>query len=543
MAEEEYRLKTKTLSLAADKCKEIDTPGQDEPDIHPNFPYEIWVVVEQLPGERFRNQYEPESNTFYRLQRESLFYRRTFKGAYGWVYGLGTPPAPHLDVILLTNRSPKIGDVINGHVHGILRKEKDDHKIIAIDSGLWDGTRRSDPNELDKELLRDIKNVYKFICDEKALYSAGEAIKYLKEFSGAGLQGRSWKGRDLREYNTYRYHSPTYRCRQNPEPHVKRTPGDKPKEFFVLDQQGHKVSQVAIDVPSPFGVLKTETRRELTGIGERLGVNPLSLKIQTPREFLYPIQTPPAWLYALSKGPGPYCEYNPDVEIRSPEYGFWSAIEIEYKIDILTPQKMRGVLESIQFNGFAHGPVTTEKSFERYKMLRPVNVQVSKPYPYIAILGNRNSRRPMAIKCKKTRFGKILTRKVQLLPFNEANLKEAAAFVMGHQPIEVNLVDLPAFWKTKSRVVIVDKKLGYVYCLSYNIAIPLRRSGTPFSQIEIEYWSKLVPENLSPEDKSMKQNLYESYDRLIQETTAHLERTQVKYSSPGRTKYDWLSTL
>ncbi len=69
--------------------------------LHPGFPAQVWVVVEQPAHEPYRLAYDPARRTFVRTAQRSLTHARGSSGAYGWIGGLGMPPGPHFDVLPL----------------------------------------------------------------------------------------------------------------------------------------------------------------------------------------------------------------------------------------------------------------------------------------------------------------------------------------------------------------------------------------------------------------------------------------------------------
>ncbi len=112
--------------------------------LHPDFPEKVWVVVEQPKGEPHRLRYDRASGSFERTPHKSLTFERGFSGAYGWVGGLGTPPAPHLDVLLLTHQDRKVGDVLLGFVCGVFYRGDGDHKLVAPDAERRAAVARAD---------------------------------------------------------------------------------------------------------------------------------------------------------------------------------------------------------------------------------------------------------------------------------------------------------------------------------------------------------------------------------------------------------------
>jgi inorganic pyrophosphatase len=90
------------------------------------------MVIEQTIEFRKRIKYIPEENKFYETEYDSLFYIRKFKYPYGWIKESGTPPEKHLDIILLSEESYKLGEVINVKIIGCFLRKDNDNKFIGI---------------------------------------------------------------------------------------------------------------------------------------------------------------------------------------------------------------------------------------------------------------------------------------------------------------------------------------------------------------------------------------------------------------------------
>ena len=116
--------------------------------LHPDFPEKVWIVVEQPKNEPHRLRYDRASG-FKRTPHKSLLFARGFSGVYGWVGGLGTPPEPHLDVLLLTHQNHKAGDVLLGFVCGVFYRGDGDHKLVALEAERRAAVARADFFALD----------------------------------------------------------------------------------------------------------------------------------------------------------------------------------------------------------------------------------------------------------------------------------------------------------------------------------------------------------------------------------------------------------
>src|SRR4051794_2427164 len=100
--------------------------------LHPGFPDQVWVVVEQPAHEPYRLAYDPGQGAFVRTGVRSLPHARGFSGAYGWIGGLGMPPGPHFDVLLVTRTAWEAGAVVPAYLCGVFYRHDGDHKLVAL---------------------------------------------------------------------------------------------------------------------------------------------------------------------------------------------------------------------------------------------------------------------------------------------------------------------------------------------------------------------------------------------------------------------------
>lgn len=149
--------------------------------LHPDFPAQIWVVVEQPRNEPYRFSYNPASDTFTRTTCKSLLYDRGFSGAYGWIGGLGAPPEPHYDVLFLTAQNPQPGDIVLGYICGVFYRRDGDHKFVALDTQLRSTVVQADLTALDKAIYDELMRLYPQVGEKEGWYGAEEAFSYLKQ--------------------------------------------------------------------------------------------------------------------------------------------------------------------------------------------------------------------------------------------------------------------------------------------------------------------------------------------------------------------------
>jgi len=129
-------------------------------ELHPRFPEQVWVVVEQPPGEEKRYEFVPDRGEFRRTNLDSLIFARGFSGAYGWISGTGTPPGVHYDALVLCRSGCEPGDVIEGYVSGVFKRGDGDHKFIIVASDLARDLEGTDWSVLPQDLRNETMRVY-----------------------------------------------------------------------------------------------------------------------------------------------------------------------------------------------------------------------------------------------------------------------------------------------------------------------------------------------------------------------------------------------
>ena len=149
--------------------------------LHPDFPETVWVVIEQPPNEPYRLSYDPIDGSFNRTTTRSLVYERGFHGAYGWLGGMGAPPDPHFDILLITRQSPRPGDILAGIICGVFYRGDGDHKFVALDFELRSTVVRADLDALDKRTYDELMHLYPRIGRSEGWHSAEEARSFLKQ--------------------------------------------------------------------------------------------------------------------------------------------------------------------------------------------------------------------------------------------------------------------------------------------------------------------------------------------------------------------------
>lgn len=146
---------------------------------HPNFPGQVWVVVEQPRHEPKRIEYLPRAKSFVRTENSSLIFERKFKGVYGWISGTGIPPGFHIDVLLITEKNLGPGDVIHGFICGVFLRNDGDHKFVAVDDEIIVDLQKQDIRFLSKEIKENLFQQYPHAAENEGWHGFATATKYL----------------------------------------------------------------------------------------------------------------------------------------------------------------------------------------------------------------------------------------------------------------------------------------------------------------------------------------------------------------------------
>lgn len=130
------------------------------------------MIIEQTPEYTKRMIYHPESNTFTESEHNSLLYDRKFPHPYGWIKESGTPPAPHCDCILMTQKEYALGDEVPIKLIGIFKRKDGDHKYLAVETD----RQTEDYTELTLPELISLKKLYPCIADGEGWFGKKEAV-------------------------------------------------------------------------------------------------------------------------------------------------------------------------------------------------------------------------------------------------------------------------------------------------------------------------------------------------------------------------------
>lgn len=94
----------------------------------------LHMIVEQTYKYPMRMKYDPETSSFSPRNAGSLFYARNFTKPYGWIKESGTPPEPHWDCILMSDRDYELGDEVEIKLIGVFKRNDGDHKLIVVEA-------------------------------------------------------------------------------------------------------------------------------------------------------------------------------------------------------------------------------------------------------------------------------------------------------------------------------------------------------------------------------------------------------------------------
>lgn len=135
------------------------------------------MVVEQTKAYPKRMIYIPETKSFQKSAYDSLFYVRKFDYPYGWMKESGTPPSPHWDVLLMSDRDFELGDEVKIRVIGVFMRKDGDHKYIAIE----DARDIQDFAQLSQKEKEDLKRLYPRINEGEGWFGKEVAERAMAE--------------------------------------------------------------------------------------------------------------------------------------------------------------------------------------------------------------------------------------------------------------------------------------------------------------------------------------------------------------------------
>ena len=112
------------------------------------------MIVEQTYKYQMRMIYDSQKGTFNKSEYKSLQYERGFTKPYGWIKESGTPPEPHWDCILMSDKDVELGDELEIKVIGVFKRIDLDHKYIVVEIDREIGDYSQLPDDEKEELAR-----------------------------------------------------------------------------------------------------------------------------------------------------------------------------------------------------------------------------------------------------------------------------------------------------------------------------------------------------------------------------------------------------
>lgn len=132
----------------------------------------LHMVVEQTYKYPMRMVYNPETKEFLQSEYKSLLYERDFTKPYGWIKESGTPPLPHWDCILMTDKEFELGDEMEIKVIGVFKRSDFDHKYVAAEIS----REISDISELSEPEKAELGRLYPRIREGEGWFGRDEAV-------------------------------------------------------------------------------------------------------------------------------------------------------------------------------------------------------------------------------------------------------------------------------------------------------------------------------------------------------------------------------
>lgn len=134
--------------------------------------------IEQTYKYRKRMKYIAETDEFIEKDCDSLAYVRGVKQPYGWLTESGTPPQPHLDVYIMTDRDYELGDRVPVTIIGVFFRCDGDHKLV----GVTDDRDITDLSQLTDSEKADLHRLYSGKYEGEEWLGAQAAKKVIDEF-------------------------------------------------------------------------------------------------------------------------------------------------------------------------------------------------------------------------------------------------------------------------------------------------------------------------------------------------------------------------
>lgn len=125
-------------------------------------------------------KYIAETDSFIEKDCDSLSYVRGVRQPYGWIKESGTPPEPHLDVIVMTDDEYELGDEVRVKIVGVFRRNDGDHKLVGVPAD----REANDFEELDKSEISDMNRLYRKMHEGDGWFGRETAERIIEDFFG-----------------------------------------------------------------------------------------------------------------------------------------------------------------------------------------------------------------------------------------------------------------------------------------------------------------------------------------------------------------------
>ena len=224
----------------------------------------------------------------------------------------------------------------------------------------------------------------------------------------------------------------------------------------------------------------------------------------------------------------PTVEINDDLTVLDSTHCFWDTVEYELKIDMApcdVASVLRFAVEALQ-RDYSPSEVSHFRSYERHCLVRKQAAAT-----HCVRLGKKGWRIQKAIKIKAP--WEPPGRRVSIGPYSESAW---AGLIEGAETV----TEYPAFYKDKYRYVLVNRQTGSVFGVSGSATRFLSKRYPNKYEIEVEYWSNLLP--LGTPHRFDSENERE-LRAIIRAITEQLSKGHVPWTYPGVKKIDWLGTL
>ncbi len=131
----------------------------------------LHMIVEQTCEYPRRMVYNPKDKSFSQSEYMSIFHERNFDKPYGWIKESGTPPEPHHDCILMSEKRFELGDEVEIKVIGVFKRADFDHKYVAVEA-----SRNVDDLEgLTSDEMESLYKLYPRVRENEGWFGRDEA--------------------------------------------------------------------------------------------------------------------------------------------------------------------------------------------------------------------------------------------------------------------------------------------------------------------------------------------------------------------------------